>query len=332
MWYSPPVIEQRYRRFCWGALALVVGVILWGALVRATGSGAGCGSHWPMCNGEVVPTAPTTKTLVELTHRVTSGLSAIAVLLEVIFAFRLFERGHRVRKAAVWSGFFMVVEVLIGAGIVLLEYVDQNESVARALWMAVHLVNTFMLVGAMTLTAHFAGGGEGFKLRGRGAPALLALVSVVGTVVVGMSGAVAALGDTLFPAEDLGTALAQDLSPTAHVLIRLRVIHPFVAVAVAFLLLGVRFILALRHDEDELVRRWGNILRIAIVAQMAVGMANLVLLAPTWMQLVHLFMAQAVWIALVIFLALALAAEDHPAPVDPALAEGLDPEETATAR
>ncbi|MEQ9320666.1 MAG: COX15/CtaA family protein [Polyangiaceae bacterium] len=316
--------SARFHRFCWGALAFVVGVILWGALVRATGSGAGCGSHWPTCNGEVLPTPKSTKTLIELTHRVTSGLSALVVLAEVVLAFRLFDRGHRVRKAATWSGVFMVIEVLIGAGIVLLAYVDQNKSVARAVWMAVHLVNTFLLVGAMTLTAHFAGGGEPFEIRKRGTPALLAILSVVGTLVVGMSGAVAALGDTLFPAKDLGTALAQDLSPAAHFLVRLRIIHPFAAVAVAFLVLGVRFLLALRHDEDPLVRRWGNLLRTAVIVQMAAGMANLVLLAPTWMQLVHLLLAQALWIALVLFLAVALAAEDHPAPES--LGE-VDPEE-----
>lgn len=320
-----PIGNPRFRRFCWGALAFVIGVILWGALVRATGSGAGCGSHWPTCNGEVLPIPKSTKTFIELTHRLTSGLSALVVLAQVVLAFRLFDKGHRVRKAASWSGFFMVVEVLIGAGIVLLSYVDQDKSVARAIWMAVHLVNTFMLVGAMTLTAHFAGGGEPFKIRSRGTPALLAVLCVVATLVVGMSGAVAALGDTLFPAEDLGTALAQDLSPTAHFLVRLRVIHPFAAVAVAFVLLGVRFLLALRHDEDPLVRRWGNLLRTAVIVQMAAGMANLLLLAPTWMQLVHLLLAQALWIALVVFLAVALAAEDHPAPE--ALADDVDPDE-----
>lgn len=319
------IANPRFRRFCWGALAFVVGVILWGALVRATGSGAGCGSHWPTCNGEVLPTPKSTKTFIELTHRLTSGLSALVVLAQVVLAFRLFDRGHRVRKAAVWAGVFMVVEVLIGAGIVLLEYVDQNKSVARAIWMAVHLVNTFMLVGAMTLTAHFAGGGEPFRIRRRGTPALLAVLCVLATVVVGMSGAIAALGDTLFPAEDLGTALAQDLSPTAHILVRLRVIHPFAAVAVAFLLLAVRFLLALRHDEDPLVRRWGNVLRTTVIVQMAAGMINLVLLAPTWMQLVHLLLAQILWIALVLFLAVSLAAEDHPAPE--ALVDDVEPEE-----
>jgi heme a synthase len=308
------VTESRFRTFCWAALVFVVGVILWGALVRATGSGAGCGSHWPTCNGEVVPTAPSTKTMIELTHRVTSGLSALVVLAQVIFAIRLFDRAHRVRKAAVAAGLFMLVEVAIGAGIVLFEYVDQNRTVGRALWMALHLMNTFLLVGAMTLTAHFAGGGERFALR-RGSPSVLAIVAVVGTIVVGMSGAVAALGDTLFPAKDLGTALAQDLSPTAHILVRLRIIHPFAAVAVAFLLLGIRFVLGLRHDEDRAVQRWGNALRVVVVVQMIAGMANLVLLAPTWMQLVHLLLAQGLWIILVLFLAAVLAAEDHPAPM-----------------
>ncbi|MCA9620395.1 MAG: COX15/CtaA family protein, partial [Myxococcales bacterium] len=272
---------------------------------------AGCGSHWPTCNGEIIPQAAGTKTVIELTHRVTSGLSALMVFAQVFFAFRLFERGHRVRKAATWAGIFMVIEVLIGAGIVLLRYVEQNASIARAIWMAVHLCNTFLLVGAMALTAHFAAGRPGFSVRGRGASGFFGMAGLVGTIVVGMSGAVAALGDTLFPASTLGSALAQDLSPTAHLLVRLRVVHPFVAVLVAFMLLTVRYILAARHPDDRSVQGWGLALRVTVVAQMLFGLINMMLLAPTSLQLVHLTLAQALWVALVLFLATSFAAEEQ---------------------
>ncbi len=47
-----------FSRYAWGVLLWNVLVALWGAYVRATGSGAGCGSHWPTCNGEILPRAP----------------------------------------------------------------------------------------------------------------------------------------------------------------------------------------------------------------------------------------------------------------------------------
>jgi heme A synthase len=301
--------QARFVRFSWWTLAVVVGVILWGALVRATGSGAGCGSHWPMCNGEVVPPSPTSETLIELTHRVTSGASALMVLVQLIWSRRAYPRGHQVRGAAAWAAALMIVEVLIGAGIVLLKYVGDNPSLARAGWMAVHLVNTFLLLAALTLTAHFGAGGSAVSLRGRGAHAAVAVATIAGTMLVGASGAVAALGDTLFPATGLVSALSEDLSPSAHVLVRLRVFHPFLAVGVAFLILLLRFMLAAGREDDAALMRWGFLLRVAVIAQLAAGLVNMMLLAPTWLQLVHLLLADALWIALVLFIARAFAAE-----------------------
>ncbi|MEM1032327.1 MAG: COX15/CtaA family protein, partial [Myxococcota bacterium] len=207
--------RTRFATFCWFALAYTLAVIVWGAFVRATGSGAGCGSHWPTCNGEVVPRAPSVETLIEFSHRLTSGLSGLIVLAQVLLARRLYPRGHRVRQAAGWAGGFMLLEVIIGAGIVVLKYVADDQSVGRAVWMGVHLVSTFLLVGAMTLTAHYARGAARVRLAGTGTRGALAGVVLASIILTGLSGSVAALGDTLFPAESLGTALAADLSPTA---------------------------------------------------------------------------------------------------------------------
>ncbi|HZO14718.1 MAG TPA: COX15/CtaA family protein [Polyangiaceae bacterium] len=297
---------SRFRTFAWAALALVIGVILWGALVRATGSGAGCGSHWPTCNGAIVPRAASTETFIELTHRITSGLAALGVGVMLFWARRLYPRGHRVRRAAGWSCAFMLGEVLIGAGIVLLEYVAQNASMGRAVWMAVHLVNTFLLLGAMTLLAHYAGGAQPVRLRG-GASAL-AWAAIGGTLFVGVSGAVAALGDTLFPADTLSAGLAADLSPAAHVLVKLRVVHPFAALALVALLLITHHALTMRRPEAA---RFGMWLRLGVLLQIGAGLANLFLLAPVWLQIVHLFLADLVWIALVLFVAAAFAAEEQ---------------------
>jgi len=222
-----------FRCYAWWVLAVTVGVIVWGAFVRATGSGAGCGEHWPLCNGEVVPRAPATETLIELTHRITSGLSLLLVVGLGWRAFRLFPRGHRVRWAAGASIVFIGAEALIGAGLVLLGLVADNQSSTRAIVLGVHLTNTFLLLGALALTVQFADAPWRTPARWqwRGV-ASAALAVLLGCLVVGVSGAIAALGDTLFPVESLADGLRQDLSATSHVLVRLRLHHPWIAVLV----------------------------------------------------------------------------------------------------
>ena len=301
--------------FSWLSLALVLGVILWGAYVRASGSGAGCGSHWPTCDGEVIPRSLNVKKAIELFHRITSGLSGVVVLVQLTWGFRAFPKGHPVRRALVWSGIFMLGEVFIGAGIVLLKYVASDQSVGRAVWMAVHLVNTFLLVAAMTLVASRAHPstthrddtaiGDGSHHHGaqptrrRGASALLG-VGAIAILLVGVSGAIAALGDTLFPATSWSAAMAADLSATAHLLVRLRLAHPFIAVVAALWLLWCAHRLGSSGGGTRL-RRSTLWLRIAVYAQVAAGLLNLALLAPILMQLLHLLLAQLVWVAFVLF-------------------------------
>jgi cytochrome c oxidase assembly protein subunit 15 len=283
-------------------------VILWGAFVRATGSGAGCGQHWPLCNGVALPRDPTVETLIEFTHRATSGLALLALVALVVAVWRARPSGHPARRAAGWSMFFMLTEAGVGAGLVLFELVADNASMARALFMAVHLANTFLLLGAMTLTARWLEDRPGgFSLAGRGGRAALLGALSVGLVVVGVSGAVAALGDTLFPATSLSHALEQDLSPTSHVLLRLRVIHPTLATIVALALI----VLAPRLSIDGEVPARGITpgARVALLAavQTALGAVNVLLLAPVWLQLVHLLVADLLWIALVLLAAAVLA-------------------------
>ncbi|MEM9865439.1 MAG: COX15/CtaA family protein [Myxococcota bacterium] len=157
---------ERYAKAAWAMVAYTVFVIAWGAVVRATLSGAGCGDHWPLCNGEVVPLAPSLETIIEFGHRLTSGLSLLFCVAFVVASRRVFERGHPARRAAVVALGFMVLEALIGAGLVLLKLVAENPDEARGYWAAAHVVNTFLLLGALTLHAHQAGGGAGLRLRG----------------------------------------------------------------------------------------------------------------------------------------------------------------------
>jgi len=289
-----------YRKLSLTTLLATVGVILWGAFVRATGSGAGCGSHWPTCNGEIVPRAPNVATMIELFHRVTSGLLGFLVLGLVIAAFRTFPKGHPARGTSLATLFFLITEALVGAGLVLLELVAENRSLARGYWMAAHLVNTFLLLALTTLMVWY--GHRDVRPRISGPWGGRFTVALVLLTLVGMSGAIAALGDTLFPSTSLAAGIAADLSPGAHALLRLRVIHPFLAGAGATYLLYLAGTLAGRAPSPagKRLASWTGGL---VLAQLVIGFGNLALLAPTWMQIVHLLLADAVWIATVLLAA-----------------------------
>jgi cytochrome c oxidase assembly protein subunit 15 len=298
---------DRFARYSWITLACNLAVILWGATVRATGSGAGCGSHWPLCNGEILPRSPRLATLIELTHRVTSGIALLLVVGLVVLAFLWRPKGHAARKAAVWTLFFMLTEAAVGAGLVLFEMVADNQSMARALFLGTHLINTFFLLGAMTLTAHFASGRAPFRLRGQGRLGVWLMTGAAALLIAGVSGAIAALGDTLFPVTSLAEALRQDLSPAAHLLIRLRLLHPALSVTAAALAIFLAFRLE-SLQPGSLAARWANRWTLRLVfLQIVAGVVNVILLAPVWMQLVHLLLADLVWISYIVVAAQALA-------------------------
>lgn len=300
--------QARFRKLAAIALAATLGVILWGAFVRATGSGAGCGSHWPTCHGQVIPRAPSAATLIEYTHRATSGVAFLLVALQLAWAFRAYPSRHAVRAGAAASMFFMVTEAGVGALLVLFEYVAGDRSVGRAVWMAVHLINTFLLIASMTCTLWWARGGAPVRLRGlrgQGATSALLGAGLAATLLVGVTGAIAALGDTLFSASTLAEGIAQDLSPTAHFLVQLRVLHPVVAALTGAYLLFLRSAVPARRPGPA-VRLLANATGAVVVAQLGAGIVNLLLLAPVWLQLVHLLLADLLWIALVLLAAAAL--------------------------
>jgi heme A synthase len=297
--------QAQFRTIAWAALGFTLAVILWGAYVRATGSGAGCGSHWPTCNGEVIPRAKSTATIIEFTHRVTSGMAFLMTLVQLVWAFQAYPRRHAVRWGAAASMFFMLTEALVGAGLVLFELVAQNTSIARAWWMGAHLINTFLLVAAMTVTVYWASGGA-LPQRGKGDRVSAGVLGagMLGALIVGVTGAIAALGDTLFPARSLAEGLAQDMSPTAHLLVQLRVLHPVVAGVVAAYLLFATSLVGARRPA---LRRFATALGVLVAMQIGAGLLNLGLLAPVWMQIVHLLLADLVWMALVVLAASSLA-------------------------
>lgn len=302
---------SRFAIYAWAVLAYNLLVILWGAYVRATGSGAGCGSHWPLCNGEVVPRSPQAETLIEFTHRLSSGLAFLLVVGLLVWAFRTFPRGHIVRWAAGLSMLFMIAEALIGAGLVIFQLVAYNDSIARALSIAAHLVNTFLLLTGLTLSARWAAGGEPVRLRRQGVFGWLLGLGFIAMLVLGVSGALTALGDTLFPAGSLAEGLKQDFSPTAHFLIRLRLLHPVIAVSVTLFLILVATLCRLSRPGPA-SSAFSQALTLLLLLQLGAGVINVALLAPVWMQLVHLFLADLIWVVLVLLAASVLVASTNP--------------------
>ncbi|MCE7980178.1 MAG: heme A synthase [Caldilinea sp. CFX5] len=294
--------NKRFAAFAWGVLGYNILVILWGAVVRATGSGAGCGSHWPLCQGEVIPRAPAIETLIELSHRLTSGVALIVVVLLVIWALRLYPKGHFVRKWAWTSLFFIFVEALLGAGLVLFEYVAFDQSVARAYWMAGHLVNTFLLLAALTLTAWGATYGQSWRWRGQGMIGGLLVVAWLALLLLGASGAVTALGDTL--------AIHGGISPTESALVAqlvaLRIYHPLLAVLVGIVLVAIAWVVMNRRPGPA-TQRWGRWLIGIFALELVLGVINVALKAPVWMQVLHLLVADLLWIALILLTASAFA-------------------------
>jgi heme A synthase len=290
---------NRFAKFAWIVLAYNLAVILLGAYVRASKSGDGCGSHWPLCNGEVIPLSPTVKTMVEFSHRLTSGLAGILAVVLLVWAFRVFARRHQARYGALSVLIFTVIEALIGAGLVLLELVAENKSMWRAVWMSGHLINTFLLVGALTFTAWVATTGGRISLRGQSNINWILLAAIIATLILGVSGAVSALGATLFPVKSIAEGLQQDFSPVAHQLTRLRVIHPSISIIVSALLIYTGRILTGWRPGGG-TKRVSNIMALLIGVQLVAGVANLFLHAPVWLQIVHLFLADLIWIALML--------------------------------
>ena len=301
-----------FAKYAWFVLVYNLVVIIWGVFLRASHSGDGCGQHWLTCQGEVVPSAPQLKTVIEFSHRLTTGLSAITVLVLFIWAFRRFTKGDPARLAAAFSFVFIIIESLIGAGLVLTGNTADNWTPSRPFWAIGHLINTFLLLAALTLTCWFSSGKERIDFNVDRKVVLLLLVGVLGIFIVGSSGSLAALSNMLFPSTSIIEGFAKDFSGASPMLVRLRISHPIVSIAVGMFLIFLAGWLKRVSSNDRDVAKWVNILSLLVLVQFASGAATLLLHAPIVMQLVHLFLADAVWISFILLSANFLAVPQPP--------------------
>ena len=290
-----------YTAAAWAALVFTLFVVLWGGFVSASGAGDGCGDDWPLCGELLSPSAGTTPadstdTLVEFTHRATSGLALLAVAVLAVWSRRRFPPGHRARYWAALSLAFMVVESLIGAALVVFQWVDMNVSLARAVVQPVHLTNTYLLMGALACAAWWSGPRRPAAALDPGRPDRLVAAALGGLIVVSAFGTAASLASTVFPSESFLDGVRKDFAGGAHYLIRLRVWHPVAVVTFGAYLVW-------------LWRRLGRVLPDGLPApfllvaavfatELAVGVLDALLLAPIALQMAHLFLAHALWLGL----------------------------------
>jgi len=296
-------------------------VIVWGVFLRASKSGDGCGQHWLTCQGEVIPSAPELKTVIEFSHRITSSLAGILLIVLLVWAYRRWraeksDQNRLILRAAIGSFIFVVIEGLLGAGLVLTGNTAENLTPERPIWMAAHLVNTIILLAFLTLTARYASGGARLNFRIESKYLLAIAVGVAAIFLVGTTGSIAALAHMIFPSGTLAEGVAKDLSPTSHTLLRLRLLHPITAILTSVFLIFLTGWLAKESGKAPKVAHWSNILAILVLAQIAFGSATLLMLAPIIMQLGHLLLADLIWISYVLLAAefLSTARVDTPLP------------------
>ncbi|MEM9952416.1 MAG: COX15/CtaA family protein [Chloroflexota bacterium] len=298
---------SRFAKYSWFVAGYTILVILWGAVVRITGSGAGCGNHWPDCNGQVLHRPESIETMIELSHRLTSALAGFFVLIMLIWAFRaVFKHNQKfIRQMTVMTFIFILIEGALGAALVRFELVADNSSVARAVVIGLHLVNTLILLGFNTLAAWGATKKEQIRFTGISRHGWLMIIAIGGFLLMSAIGAVTALGNTLFPSESFIEGVRQDFDPTSHFLIQLRIWHPVSAILVSGLLfyIGYQILGDDRLRENKTITRYVNVLFVVIVIQVVGGFLNVIFLAPDFMQLVHLLLADAMWMVIIVLTA-----------------------------
>lgn len=282
-------MAYRLTRFL---LALCVLVIVWGAFVRFTHSGAGCGEHWPLCKGVLLPESTDSKTWIEYFHRITSGLFGLGVLGVFLLILRGSEYTLAQRRAVGAVLIFTIIEALIGAGLVLRGLVESDASVERFVWVGSHLLNTLLLLGSLVWLL--------FELRGGGSSQpnsenrkRVFLIFIAAFFLTAVLGSIASLSNTLSPSPSLFEGLAADLNPESPWYLKVRVFHPLISV-----LFGVSLIFYLWADPAPKSRAQ-TLLVWLVGLNLLLGFGTLLFLSPIAAKLLHLLIADFIWIALV---------------------------------
>ncbi len=267
-------------------LILSIFSIIAGAVVRATGSGDGCGSSWPTCNGRVIPSLNSASEQIEFSHRAISGLLLIVTIAIFIKSFNNSVTSLQ-KKVINYLTFFVILEALIGAVIVLYEWVGMNSSIPRIAAVPLHLVNTFGLLAMYTII---------FKLTQNPEIKISNLIDRKFKIITflfiltGATGSIAALADVLFPSESFIAGIVEDFDSTSEILTRLRVLHPIVSTVLSFVLFNES-----KRLEDKFNLKTNQI-KILVIIGVTLGVLNIFININIFLSVVHLLVADLLWI------------------------------------
>ncbi len=268
-----------FKKYSLFTTVFTVITIFWGAWVRLSLSGDGCGDSWPLCNEGLLPEDK--PALIEWIHRSTSGLSIIFIFILFILSLKIYPKNHIIRKLSTAAFALILIEALIGAFLVISGLVGLNSAQSRVFVLAFHLINSLLLVGALCLCWRVSFWNH-FKIKKSH------IYFVIFFPLLALTGNIASLAGQLFPSQSLIQALVLDFLPSAHISLKLRPFHPLLAIAFVLVLSGLSF-----------SRKNLRAIAIASLCVALFGLATLVSLSPLWMKMGHLILAYGLWVFLV---------------------------------
>ena len=278
---------MKVESYAKAGLLLSIASILAGAFVRATGSGDGCGATWPTCKGKIIPALSDTSELIEFSHRSVSGVLLVVTL--IIFAkTRKFQKDSLVRTVTNYLTFFVIFEALIGAVIVIFEWVGLNSSLPRIIAVPIHLVNTFGLLGSYAILYKILQD-DLQNIKNMFNKNFLLISSLF--LLSGATGSITALADVLFPSASFVEGFLADFDRTSEVLTRLRILHPIISSTLSIVLYV--YATGIRKKYNVSVKPLQILILIAVFLGVINVLSNIVL--P--LSILHLAIADFLWIS-----------------------------------
>ena len=278
---------MKVESYAKAGLLLSIASILAGAFVRATGSGDGCGATWPTCKGKIIPALSDTSELIEFSHRSVSGVLLVVTL--IIFAkTRKFQKDSLVRTVTNYLTFFVIFEALIGAVIVIFEWVGLNSSLPRIIAVPIHLVNTFGLLGSYAILYKILQD-DLQNIKNMFNKNFLLISSLF--LLSGATGSITALADVIFPSASFVEGFLADFDRTSEVLTRLRILHPIISSTLSIVLYV--YATGIRKKYNVSVKPLQTLILIAVFLGVINVLSNIVL--P--LSILHLAIADFLWIS-----------------------------------
>ena len=286
---------QYFQIYLWGILLFTVAVIISGDIVQATESGAGCGDSWPKCDGTLIPAFADVHVAIEFIHRMLTSVLSFGYLGLLVGGYLLFGRKHPVWRSILFSTAILLVEILLGASLVLFGWVEDNATWGRVIADSFHVVNTLVLLGSLVLIIFLSRPDGGILVAKSNPKRRYLIFAMLIVILITVTGTINSLADTLY----LSDHVVVEETPIAQLLVSVRAIHPLIAIIGGFAIIG--FLYLVIEEPSAQKSALGFAVFGVIFLQFLSGVFNIVLLTPVETQIIHLGLADTLWILLVFF-------------------------------